>query len=116
MKAIFKTITKKEYKTKKGNKFTKIEFTCDVKMNKEGDIKTLRGSYNEDFARKYLSFCGITTKDLIGTEVEVVVAKKSYESEGKMVTYNYIKYFNVLDVEGKPIYLPKEEKETDIDF
>lgn len=116
MKAILKSIKRKEYKTSKGTKFTKVEFTCDVKMNDEGDVKTLKGSYGEEFARKYFTHCGVLTKDLVGKEVEVTVAKKSFESEGEMRTYNYIKYINVLDKEGKPIYLPKEDGNEGLDY
>jgi hypothetical protein len=116
MKGILKSIKRKEYKTAKGTKFSKVEFTCDVKMNEEGDVKTLKGSYGEEFARKYFTHCGILTKDLVGKEVEVTVAKKSFESEGEMKTYQYIKYLNVLDKDGKAIYLPKENKEDTLDY
>lgn len=116
MKGILKTITKKEFKTQKGSKFTKVEFTCDVKINEQGDVKTLKGSYGEDFARKYFTFCGVKTKDLIGKEVEVTTAKKSYEVDGEMRTYNYIKFLNVIGEDGKAIYLPKDNADDDIDF
>lgn len=116
MKGILKSIKRVEYKTAKGTKFSKVEFTCDVKMNEQGEVKTLKGSYGEEFARKYFTHCGILTKDLIGKEVEVTVAKKSFEAEGEMRTFNYIKYLNVLDAEGKAIYLPKEDKEDALDY
>ena len=116
MKGILKSIKRKEYKTAKGTKFSKVEFTCDVKVNEDGDVKTLKGSYGEEYARKYFTYCGILTKDLVGKEVEVIVAKKSYEAEGEMRTYQYIKYLNVLDAEGKAIYLPKEDKEDALDY
>jgi hypothetical protein len=116
MKGILKSIKRKEYKTNKGTKFSKVEFTCDVKVNENGDVKTLKGSYGEEFARKYFTHCGVLTKDLIGKEVEVTIAKKSYEQEGEMRTYQYIKYLNVLDSEGKVIYLPKENKDDALDY
>jgi hypothetical protein len=116
MKGILKSIKRVEYKTSKGTKFSKVEFTCDVKMNEQGDVKTLKGSYGDEFARKYFTYCGILTKDLIGKEVEVTVAKKSFEAEGEMRIFNYIKYLNVLDAEGKAIYLPKEDKEDTLDY
>lgn len=116
MKGILKSIKRKEYKTSKGTKFSKVEFTCDVKVNENGDVKTLKGSYGEEFARKYFTHCGVLTKDLIGKEVEVTIAKKSYEQEGEMRTYQYIKYLNVLDAEGKAIYLPKEDKDDALDY
>lgn len=116
MKGILKSIKRKEYKTAKGTKFSKVEFTCDVKVNEDGDVKTLKGSYGEEYARKYFTHCGILTKDLVGKEVEVTVAKKSYEAEGEMRTYQYIKYLNVLDAEDKAIYLPKEDKEDALDY
>ena len=116
MKGILKSIKRKEYKTSKGTKFSKVEFTCDVKVNDNGDVKTMKGSYGEEFARKYFTHCGVLTKDLIGKEVEVTTAKKSFEAEGEMRTYEYIKYLNVLDSEGKAIYLPKENKEDALDY
>ena len=116
MRGILKSIKRVEYKTAKGTKFSKVEFTCDVKMNENGEIKTLKGSYGEEFARKYFTHCGVLTKDLVGKEVECTIAKKSYEAEGKMRTYQYIKYLNVLDSEGNAIYLPKEDKEDALDY
>lgn len=115
MKAKLKKIEKREFKTKDGKKFTKIEFTCDVIMDAKGTIKTLKGSYSEDFARRYFEYCGVKTKDLIGEEVEVVLAKRSYQNEkGEDKTITFIKFLNVLR-DGKAIIIPKEETE-ELDF
>lgn len=116
MRGILKSIKRNEYKTAKGTKFSKVEFTCDVKVNEKGEIKTLKGSYGEEFARKYFTHCGVLTKDLIGKEVEVTVVKRSYEKDGEMRTYQYIKYLNVIGADGNPIYLPKENKEDELDY
>lgn len=116
MKGILKGIKRIECKTKKGDKFSLIEFKCDVVINDKGDVKTLKGSYGEEFARKYFTYCGTKTKDLIGKPVDCVIAKKNIEKDdGTTLTISYIKYINVLDEEGKPIYLPKEDN-TEVDF
>ena len=70
----------------------------------------------EEFAKKYFTYCGIKTKDLIGKEVECVLAKRSYEKDGEARVVNYIKYLNVLDENGNAIYLPKEDTNSEIDF
>ena len=116
MRGILKEIKKVECKTKEGKKFTLIDFKCDVAINDKGEVKTLRGSYSEDFARKYFGFCGVKTADLIGKEVECVLAKKAIEKDdGTKITISYIKYLNVIGEDDKPIYLPREENTT-LDF
>lgn len=109
-------IEKKEFKTKENKKFTKILFECDLKINDKGDIKTLRGSYSEDFAKKYFAYCNVKTKDLIGKEVECITAKRTYiNADGVERTINYIKFMNVLDSEGKPIIMHNDDSE-ELDF
>ena len=71
MKATLKKIELKELKTKDGKKFNKVEFTCDVKIDDKGTIKTLKGNYSEDYAKHYFKYCGVLTKDLMGKEVDV---------------------------------------------
>ena len=116
MKGILREIKLVECKSKSGAKFNLVEFKADVMINDKGDVKTLRGSYAEEFARKYFTYCGVKTKDLIGKEVEVVVAKRSYEKDGESRVVSYIKYLNVLDENSKAIYMPKENSESEIDF
>lgn len=102
-------IERKECKTKDGKKFNKIVFECDIKINDKGDIKTLRGAYSEDYAKKYFAYCNVKTKDVIGQEVECVNAKRSYtNAEGLERIINYIKFMNLLDKDGKPIIMPSE--------
>ena len=116
MKGILKEIKKVECKAKNGSKFTKIEFICDVKVNDKGDVKTLRGSYGEDFARKYFAFCNVKTKDLVGKEVGCTLSKRQYENNGERRIISYIKYLNILDKEGNAILIPKEDSGEDLDF
>lgn len=116
MKGILREVKLIECKNEAGAKFKLFEFKADVKINDKGDVKTLRGSYGEEFAKKYFTYCGVKTKDLIGKEVECVLAKRSYEKDGESRVVNYIKYLNVLDENGKAIYLPKEDTNTEIDF
>ena len=116
MKGVLKEIKKIDLKSKNGQKFSKIEFTCDVKVNDKGDIKTLKGNYGEDFAKKYFGFCNVKTKDLIGKDVECILAKREWEKDGVRRITTYIKYLNVLDENGKVILLPKEETNEELDF
>ena len=112
MKAILREVKLIECKNSTGAKFRLVEFKADVKINDKGDIKTLKGSYGEEFAKKYFTYCGVKTKDLIGKEV----AKRSYEKDGESRVVSYIKYLNVLDKEGNPIYLPKDNEDSELDF
>ena len=114
MKAKIKRIELKEYETEDKRKFSKVEFTCDVE-NDKGDVKTLKASYNEDYAKKYLAYCGVKTKDIIGAECEVVTARRTYEKDGEKRIYNYIKFVNLLDDKGQPIIMPSE-KSKELDF
>ena len=117
MKGKLKKIELKTFKTKDGKKsFNKVEFTCDVTIDDKGTIKTLKGSYSEDFARKYFAYCGIKTKDLIGKEVECIVSKRAYENDkGEERVVNFIRFLNVLDADGNAIIMPKENAD-DLDF
>ena len=114
MKGILRKIEKKEFKTREGKKFAKIEFTCDVIVDDKGTIKTRRGSYSEEFARKYFKFCGVETKDVIGQDVECVLAKRAYtDGEGNERIVEFIRFLNLLDKDGKAIVMPKEENSID---
>lgn len=115
MKAILKEIKRVECKTKEGKKFSLVEFKCDVKVNDRGEVKTYKGSYGEEFAKKYFTFCGIKTSDLIGKEVDVVLGKREYIKDDETRVITYIKYLNVIGEDGKPIVLPKEG-ESKLDF
>lgn len=117
MKAILKKIEVKEYKGENG-KFKKVEFVCDVMVNDKGEIRTLKGSYNYDFAKRYFEYCGIKTKDAIGKEVNVTISKRAYEdSEGNNRVYSYIKYMNLLDKNGEAIIMKKEDDDkSELDF
>lgn len=117
MEGILKKIEKNEYKTKDGKKtFTKIEFTCDVRIDDKGSIKTLKGSYSEEFARKYFEYCGVKTKELIGQKVECIIAKRVYENDkGEERIVTFIRFLNVLDENGKPIVMPKDTQQ-ELDF
>ena len=116
MKGIIKKFELKQFDTKQGKKFKKLISTVDVKLNERGDIKTVKGSFSEEYARKYFNFCGVTTKDLVGKEVEVSLAKRAYtDDEGNERQVTYAKFINVLDENGHPIIMPKDDATT-IDF
>jgi len=116
MKGIFRKVEKKDFEIKKGDKkgqkFSKIEFTVDC-IDAKGRVETLQGSYSMDFAKKYFAHVatiheGKKMADFLGQEVEVVTEKKSYEKKDNAGTgvYKYVKYMNILDAEGKAIKLP----------
>ncbi len=115
MRGKLKKIELREFKTKDGKKtFRKVEFTCDVKIDSKGNIKTLKGSYSEDYARKYFAYCGVLTKDLVGKEVECITAKRSYENDkGEERTVEFIRFLNCLDESGNEIIMPKDSVELD---
>ena len=117
MKGTLKKIELKEDTTKDNKRaFKKVEFTCDVEIDNKGNIKTLKGSYSEDFARKYFAYCGVKTKDLIGKQVDCILSKRAYENDkGEERIVNFIRFLNVLDKEGNPIIMPKDNQQ-DIDF
>lgn len=117
MKGTLKKIELKEYTTKDNKRsFRKVEFTCDVAVDEKGTIKTLKGSYSEDYAKKYFAYCNVKTKDLIGQSVDCVLSKRAYENDkGEERIVNFIRFLNVLDKEGKPIIMPKDTQE-DLDF
>lgn len=116
MLGILKKIELKEYEIKegkmKGNKFKKLEFTCDVVIDEKGSINTLKGSYSDEFARKYFAYCNVKTKDLIGKNVECVISKKLYVNDkGEERTIKFIRFMNVLDADGNPIIMPKDTQQ-----
>lgn len=116
MLGIVKKFELKQMETKDGKKFKKLICTVDVKLNDRGDIKTVKGSFGEEYARKYFKFCGVTTKDLVGQEVDVSLAKRAYtDDEGNERQVTYAKFINVLDENGHAIIMPKDDATT-IDF
>lgn len=117
MKGILKSVKLIERKTKDGKKFKIVEYSCDCKVNDKGEVKTLKGSMSEDYARKYFAFCDTTTKESIGKEVECVVAKRAYiGNDEKEHIVNYIKFLNLLDKDGKAIIMKKDEDNSSLDF
>lgn len=118
MKGILKSIEKKEFKTREGRKFEKVVITCDVMLgNKANDVRTYNGSLGIDYAKKYFEFAGVKSKELVGKEVGIVLAKRAYQdSEGNNKTYEYIKYINILDAQGNAIVMPSEKTNSSLDF
>lgn len=97
---------------RKGEKFSQIILTVDVKVGDTNDIKTLKASMSTEYAVKYFGYCGYKSKDLYGLEVNCVLAKRRYEREdGTEGVYNYIKFVNCLDEEGNSIIMPNEKDE-----
>lgn len=116
MIGIIKKFELKQFESKDGKKFKKLIATVDVKLNDRGDIKTVKGSFSEDYARKYFKYCGVTTKDLVGQNVDVSLAKRAYtDDEGNERQVTYAKFINVLDENGHAIIMPKDDATT-IDF
>lgn len=117
MKGILKSVELKEYTNKdKGNKFKKLNFVVDCEKDK-GEIITLKGSYSEDYARKYFGYCNLKTKDAIGKQVDVVTARKKVTFDDGEKTWTYIKFMNFLDDKGEPIIIPKDDADAkELDF
>lgn len=110
MKGIVKSFKLRNVKTKDNKEFEMLDYICDVVVNEnKGEIKTLKGSMSAEYARKYFAFCNVKTSDLINKEVGVVVAKRKYENaNGEERTINFVKYLNVLDENGDPIIMNKD--------
>lgn len=117
MKGKLKKIEVREFENKDKKKFKKVCFEVDVVTDEErGYINTLRGSYSVEFAKKYFEYCDVKTKDLIGKEVGVILAKRKYENaEGEERTTTFIKFLNVLDENGEAILMPKDDA-VELDF
>lgn len=117
MKGTVKKFEVRECTTRDKKKFKVIDFTVDVLVDEEKRlIKTLKGTMSEEYARKYFAHCGVKTKDLIGANVEVVVSKRQYDNaNGETRTIQFIKYLNVLDIDGNAIIL-NEHKSNALDF
>jgi len=121
MKAILKkveiidcVVKKDSEKAKKGQKFKKLEFTCDVMYDKN-QVRTLTGSYSMDFAKAYsaevLLKTGKKIVDHIGQEVDVVVSKRAYDKDdGTKGVFSFVQFLNILDSEGNPIKMPKKDE------
>lgn len=114
MKGIIKKIEKREFKTKEGKKFCKIITTCDI-IDEKGLVRTLKNDMNEEYAKRYYEFCGLTTRDAIGKEVECVIWKKTYRKEDETRYYSFIKYLNFLDEKGAPKIMRGEDN-LELDF
>lgn len=100
----------------KGKKFKVLDFEVEVVLNEEkGEVRTLRGSMSEEYARKYFKYCGRSTREALGEEVEVITRKRKYEKGGEERTITEVKFLNLLDDEGKAIIMPKEGA-TELDF
>ena len=112
-----KRVELKEFEVKnganKGRKFNKVIFTVDVYTGENSIIKQYKGSMGEEYARKYFNYVGIKTKDLIGKMVDVTLQKRVYTINGEEHTITEIKWLNVLDENGKPIYMTKTNNEVD---
>lgn len=109
MRGIIKGFKIRKVETKDGKSFEMLDYTADIVINDKGEIKTLKGSMSVEYARKYFAYCGVKTADLVNKEVAVTLAKRKYENaDGEERTVNFIKYLNVLNDEGEPIYMNKD--------
>lgn len=109
MKGILKKIELKEFtKSSNNQKFKRVQVTVDVE-NEHGDIRTLKGTMSEDYAKRYFKFCGETTKTALGKPVEVVTARKKFVVENAERIYTYIKFMNFVNDKGEPIIMPKDD-------
>lgn len=100
---------------RKGQKFSQIVITVDVEVG-NGDIRTLKATMSTDYAVKYFKQCGVSSSDLFGMECDCILARRKFQTEdGEDRYYNYIKYLNLLDEEGKRIIL-KDDKVEKLPF
>lgn len=115
MKGVVKSVKLETFDVKKGEnkgkKFSKIVISCDV-TDEKNDVVTLKASLTPDYAKKYFGYCKVSSRELVGKEVDVVVSRRSFkDDEGIEKTFRYIKFVNCLDENGKPIIMPKEDSD-----
>lgn len=114
MKATIKKVSMKHITTQSGKKFDKVVITCDVVTDERGTLKTYNSEMNPDYAKRYFRHCGLTSKDLPGMPCDVILRRRAFtDKDGRDGAVTEIRWLNMLDKEGKPIIMPKEETSTE---
>lgn len=109
MKGIIRKIDLVTRNKKNGGKFNQVVMTVDVITDEEkGIVKTRLAYLSEEYAKKYASFVGLSSKDMIGKNVSVSLEKRIYEKDGVEKVSETIKYINFLDENNQPIIMPKD--------
>lgn len=115
MRGIIKKYTKRNCKTSAGVPFSMLDVEVNV-VNENKEVRTYRGSLSFDFAKRYFQAYGKKTSETIGDECEITLVKTQYEKDGETRTATKIKYFNLLNDDGTPFILRREDKDSEIDF
>ena len=109
MKAIIRQVSMKQVQCKDGRKFDKVVIRCDV-VKDEDRVFTRTAEMSVDYAKKYFAHCGFSSADLPGRVCEVTLQKRMFkDANGVDRVIESIKYLNMLDEEGNPIILRKEQ-------
>ena len=117
MKGIVRKINLVTRNKKNGGTFKQVVMTVDVVVNEEkGTIKTRSAYFNEQYIKDYAQHCGLTSSEMIGKTVNVVLEKKMYEKDGVEKISETIKYLNFLDNNGQPIIMKKNDEENNLGF
>lgn len=123
MKAIIKSLKLNQYEAKKGDnkgkKFKKFDFVAQVTTDEsKGYVKDIKGSFSEDYGRRYFKFCGFkTVSEVIGKPCEVTTQKRRWsDSDGNERTVNEVRYLHLLDENGRPIYLKEDNDDDNVAF
>lgn len=117
MKAIIRKIYMKNVVTSTGKKFDKICIECDCVDEATNYIRTRTAEMSPEYATKYFNYCGISSKQAIGMEVNVELQKRAFNgADGQLKTFTSIKYLNFFDEDGKPIIMQKKEEVTKLPF
>ena len=83
MKGIVRKISKVTRNKKDGKTFNQIVITVDVIVDEEKKTLKTRSAYlGEQYAKEYAEYCKLSSNDMIGKEVFVVLEKKIYEKDG----------------------------------
>ena len=110
MKGIVRKIGKVVRNKKDGGTFNQIVITVDVIVDEEKKtIKTRSAYLSEQYAKDYAKHCNLSSNDMIGKDVFVVLEKKMYEKDGIEKITETIKYLNFIDEEGQPIIMKKDD-------
>lgn len=117
MRAVIRKIYMKNVQTATGKKFDKVCIECDVIDEETKYVRTRTAEMSPEYATKYFNYCGISSKDAIGMEVNVELQKRIFNgADGQLKTFTSIKYLNFIDSEGKPIIMAKKGRKSDLPF
>lgn len=111
MQARIMSIKDREVVNSAGTKFVYTDVTIAVPEDEEKrTVRPMVCSRPKESLEKYFEFCGVDRKEAVGREVSYTIKTREYETKTGAIRYTkYIAWFNLIDEEGAPIRMPKQE-------